>query len=520
MHRCAIALIALLLSTVAVADDFTALLRAGDKLLIQGRKSYPDAIAKYSQAVALEPTNTKATFRRGELYFMMKEWSKAHRDVDATLAVDPSHKKALEIRMKLLASSGSLVEAASDARTLQQLWVAAKNAKKASAAAENAATLQRIGTHWANVKAQLHQGQLPPERKKDLNRQCVALLRDLITDFAKDNMDLRLQRAECAVVSRDQQALTDELKHILSREPNNLHAIALNAQGLRNLGALDRARSEVRRCLALDPEFAPCVALHKSLKRYAKQMDLIEGLVRDKQWNRVVSEADVAMSMEDDPPNVEQLASWRCEGFVHMRKVEEGLRACDRVIQLEGGNDDKNPQLITHFLRRADLHILNDDIDAADQDVRRAADINQQHEKVQEYRGKIEKLRRRASLKDYYAILGVKRTANEKDIRRAFRKLSMKYHPDQLRSKDVSDKERTKNDQRYRDINEAKEVLLDDEKRRRHDAGEDVTKPPEQQQQGGPHFGFQHQGGFDPFGGGGGPFGGGGGGGGFNFRFG
>ena len=492
--------------------DVASLLREGDKLLIQGRSSYPAAVAKYSQAIALEGDNAKALFRRAELYFMMKEWEKAGVDVDAVLHLEPQHKKALEIRMKLRASSGLLTEAAADARELYMVWSKEGNKKKADAARDSLHKLEGIGAQWGHVKARLKQSGLSFDEKKEVNGRCVQLLRDLIQDFAKDNLALRLQRAECALASRQQQALTEELKHILSREPHNLRALLLNAQGLRSLGAIDRAKAEIKRCLALDPEFEGCAKLHKSLKQYAKQVQTIEHHVNEKAWNHVVKEVEHAMAMEEDPPNIEQLASWRCEGFVHMRKVTEGLAACDQAIKLEGGNDDKNPQLITHFLHRADLHILNDDIDAAEADVRRAADINQQNEKVQEYRGKIERLRRQASLKDYYGILGVKRTASEKDIRRAFRKLSMKYHPDQMRSKDLSEKDRKKNDQRYRDINEAKEVLLNEEKRRRYDAGEDVTKPPEQQ--GGPHFGFQgFPGGFNPFGGGGGP-------GNFHFRFG
>ena len=63
--------------------------------------------------------------------------------------------------------------------------------------------------------------------------------------------------------------------------------------------------------------------------------------------------------------------------------------------------------------------------------------------------------------KDYYRILGVDRTADDKTIKSAYRKLARKHHPDVAKGKDGGD--------RFREINEAYEVLSDPEKRRRYD---------------------------------------------------
>jgi curved DNA-binding protein len=64
--------------------------------------------------------------------------------------------------------------------------------------------------------------------------------------------------------------------------------------------------------------------------------------------------------------------------------------------------------------------------------------------------------------KDYYKILGVSKNASQDDIKKAYRKLAVKYHPD----KNPNDK---KAEERFKDISEANEVLKDPEKRKRYD---------------------------------------------------
>ena len=64
--------------------------------------------------------------------------------------------------------------------------------------------------------------------------------------------------------------------------------------------------------------------------------------------------------------------------------------------------------------------------------------------------------------KDYYAILGVNKSADAEEIKRAYRKLARKYHPDM----NPGDKQA---EARFKEINEAYEVLSDADKRRKYD---------------------------------------------------
>jgi len=112
-----------------------------------------------------------------------------------------------------------------------------------------------------------------------------------------------------------------------------------------------------------------------------------------------------------------------------------------------------------------------------------------------------------ATTRDYYDILGVKKSATAAELKSAYRKLALEWHPDRNKSKEAGEK--------FKEINEAYEVLSDTNKRAKYDqfghaafGGGTGFNPYGQQASGNPFGGFYSSGGNinfeDLFGGGGG----------------
>lgn len=162
-----------------------------------------------------------------------------------------------------------------------------------------------------------------------------------------------------------------------------------------------------------------------------------------------------------------------------------------------------NPSSLHGLLFKANNLIESDEFDQAIHTLNTAKEHHPSSNELKTLLQKAQVLLKRSKQKDYYKVLGVDRRADDRSIKRAYRQLTKKHHPDKAAAQGVTKEEAEK---KMASINEAYEVLSDGELRARFDRGDDPNS--QEGQQGNPFQG-------SPFGGfpGGHPFHGGGGGG-------
>uniref|UniRef100_A0A672KWJ7 DnaJ homolog subfamily C member 3 n=1 Tax=Sinocyclocheilus grahami TaxID=75366 RepID=A0A672KWJ7_SINGR len=260
--------------------------------------------------------------------------------------------------------------------------------------------------------------------------------------------------------------------------------------------------SEVRECLKLDPDHKQCFSHYKQVKKLNKQIQAAEELIQQDKYSDVVSKYESVIKTE---PNVPQFILNAKERICHcLSKVRlttaNAVSVCSEVLKAD-------PQNVNVLKDRAEACLQDDQYEEAIKDFESAKEHSENDRQIKEGLERTQRLLKQSQKRDYYKILGVKRTAQKKDILKAYRKLVQQWHPDNFQDAE----EKKKAEKLFIDIAQAKEVLTNPEMRSKFDEGEDPMDP--ESQQGGGHHHHFHGGwdnfqGFNPFGSG--PF---------NFKF-
>jgi len=158
-----------------------------------------------------------------------------------------------------------------------------------------------------------------------------------------------------------------------------------------------------------------------------------------------------------------------------MNNVKRATPYCDETLK-------HNPTSLFGLLSQAQRELKADDFEAAIRTLETAKEHHEHSQKVQELLHEAHTLLKRSKQKDYYKVLGVSRDAEEREIKKAYRRLSKQFHPDKASAQGYTPEEAQ---QKMAAINEAYEVLSDPELKQRFDNGDDPNNP---EQQGGHPF--------------------------------
>ncbi|CAF0929296.1 unnamed protein product [Didymodactylos carnosus] len=455
-------------------------LEKGKKLLAAGQLA--DALSHFHSAIDGDPKNYVAYFRRATVYLGMGKSKSALPDLSKVVELKPDFTAARIQRANVYLKQGDFEAAKEDFETILQTEPNNDDARKNS---------ETLSTLINDAK------QAEKYYKEKKYSEAIDILSRII-EHCPWSIKLRELRADSYLNVNDFAKAVTDLKTTAKLIPDNTAAFLRISELLYQMGEAEDSLNNIRECLKLDPDHKQCHTHYTKIKKLAKQIDSIKEFINTQKWSDCIEKSKQILKLTDSQSVtfVYKAKNYMCTCYSKSKAVKESIKICTEILDQYQTND------VDALVNRAEAYILDEQYELALKDYQKAHEFDDS-QRIHDGIKRIQKLIKQSKKRDYYKILGIRRSANKAEILRAYRKHAIKWHPDKYEGED-----KKKAEKMFIDIAAAKEVLTDPEKRAKFDNGEDPLDAEEQAQQGG----------FNPFGQGFNPFGGGNGGG-FTFRF-
>ncbi|XP_047054505.1 dnaJ protein P58IPK homolog B [Lolium rigidum] len=448
----------------------------------------------YSQEA--QDNDPSTLFKRASEMMSLRKYDGALGLLNAVLEVDPNHSEAYRQRASVLRQRCSYKEAESDYNKYMELKPGTASVEK------ELSQLLQAKNALESAYSQSDAGDFS---------KVLEYVKKIVLVFSPGCLQAKLLKAKALLALKDYSSVISETGFILKEDEDNLDALLLRGRAYYYLADHDVANRHYQKGLRLDPEHTELKKAYFGLKKLLKKTKSAEDNAAKSKLRMAAEDYKAALAMDPDHTlyNV-NLYLGLCKTLVKLGRGKEAISSCTEALSID-------EELVDALAQRGEAKLLTEDWEGAVEDLKEAAQKSPQDMGIREAYMKAEKQLKLSKRKDWYKILGISKTASAADIKRAYKRLALQWHPD----KNQENREEAEN--MFREIAAAYEVLSDEDKRVRYDRGEDLDE------MGGGGGG----GGFNPFGGGGGqqytfhydggfPGGGGGGGfpGGFQFNFG
>ncbi|XP_066245226.1 dnaJ homolog subfamily C member 3 [Euwallacea similis] len=435
-------------------------LEMGKEYLSRGQLG--DALSQYHAAVDGDPSNYLTYFKRGTVYLALGKAKNAVGDFDKVLELKPDFTAARIERGNI-----HLKQAAYDLAQLDFY-----NVLKADPYNVEANDLiQRIEpAKERKTSAEYYYG------RNDYTSAIHYLTEALeVSPWASELYEFR---AEMYLDSGDERAAIADLKVATRLQSDNTEGYLKLSEMLYKIGQATESLKAIRECLKLDPEHKKCFKFYKKIKKVEKFLVEAESALESNNFAVGVEAAQKVLKNEKDVRQIIfEAKRILCSCYMHEEQTEEAVQVCTEALEM---NEDPGV-----FCDRAEAYLQSELYDDAIRDYRAALEIDRNLERAKEGLNKAENRQKQAEKRDYYKILGVKRSATKKEIVKAYRKAAQKWHPDNYQ---MDEKMKKIAEKKFIDIAAAKEVLTDEEKRKQYDMGEDPLDPESGKQNFNPNF--------------------------------
>uniref|UniRef100_A0A182J5W9 Uncharacterized protein n=1 Tax=Anopheles atroparvus TaxID=41427 RepID=A0A182J5W9_ANOAO len=422
-------------------------LEIGRDFLARGQLS--DALTHYHAAVEGDPYNYLTYFKRGTVYFALGKAKFAINDFSRVLELKPDFAAARAQRGSVYLKMGDFENAEMDLMVVL-----------------------RMDPH--NPEANMHFSRIGPARDQwvlcvdlmergDFNT-AIALLTQLL-EVCPWSVEIREARAQMYLRIGDRMAAVSDFRSVNRLSHDSTDGYYQLSRILYDIGDSGTALKEIRECLKLDPEHKDCFPFYKKIKKVDKVYVDAQQALEEQRYPDCIAGGEKLIKLEPDVPmivyNGKQLL---CSCLLKDEQFPSAVSRCREALDIYA-----DPEVMCD---RAEALVGAEMYDEAIAQYREALEINDNLQRAKDGIEHAQRVQKQAERRDYYKILGVKRSATKQEIVKAYRKAAQKWHPDNFQGD-----EKKMAEKKFIDVAAAKEVLTDPEKRRQFDAGQDPLDP-------------------------------------------
>ncbi|RTG81321.1 DnaJ subfamily C member 7 [Schistosoma bovis] len=301
----------------------------------------------------------------------------------------------------------------------------------------------------------------------DLNeaKRLCSMALHLITkciELAPASLSFNLQKLNILIQLKRFSEAKILVENLLHSHSSSVDLLFYRGLCLYYLDHLDKAIVHFQHVLRLHPDHIETQKVYKRAKNLLKYKEEGNTFIHDHKYSQALEAYTKALEVDPshDMINAKLYCNRACALF-YLDRFDEALNDCDNAISLE-------PNYLKARIRRARCYSSLEEYEKAVEEWTAVVKLDGSQENKKSLQAAKSALS--VSQRDYYKILGLKKNASSDDIKQAYRKSALLYHPDRHTSADeatVKEKER-----KFKEIGEAYSILSDPVKRRQYDNGE------------------------------------------------
>jgi DnaJ homolog subfamily C member 7 len=392
----------------------------------------------------------------------MQKYKECLSDCQRVIELDPLSYKAYSRVSKCHINDGNYIDAIS---ILQQCVDIHKSHNK-DIPQQITSELNEITTYQSTIQ-QINT--LLSENKTTSTKYAMSLVESMMKS-SPDSLVLKLQMCECLLQLKQYNSASLLINTLYKLHKTDADIIRIRGTVFYYTGDIKQAQVHMQLALQFNPDDVKARTLLKTIKRleHAKQnantlyssSGSNEGKVK-----HAIDAYTEALSMDSSNDNYNSILYCnRAACYMKLLDYPSAITDCSQAINL-------NKDYVKAYQRRATAKCEVEAFDDAIKDleaVKKLPGVNEEEITESIRKVKIEQIK--AKRKNYYKILQVTKYASADDIKKSYRKLAMKWHPD----KNADDKANA--ELKFKEISEAYEILSDPKKKLAYDRGDDIAE--------------------------------------------